>query len=109
MSIEPVLTVADLSGIFRVAKPTIHRWVAASRRGKNNFPQPINQGKKLFWSKAVIEDFINETPQVNVSQTESTAKQRKRHNAALDELENKHRITVKLRTGKRQPSDLSNE
>ena len=101
--IEPVLQMEDIAEIFRVSPQTVARWLRDAKRGENSFPQPLNTpGRKLIWSRDSVEMYLNENQQVvNVPQLESAIQQRKRHNAALAEIERKHGIPIKPQNRKR--------
>ena len=96
--IAPVLHLEDVAEIFRVTTQTVTRW----RHDVNDFPEPINTpGRRLAWSRDSIEEYLSRNPQgVNTPKTESSAKLRQRHNAALLELEQKHGVQIKPRKGK---------
>jgi hypothetical protein len=83
------LTLQDLCQIFHVKPVSIYRWVAETRKGKSQFPAPINGvpgGKrKLIWSRNAIVAFQNaNNPQP--TNPESATSRKKRHTAALDSL-----------------------
>ena len=71
-----LLTQQEICELTRISYPTLARWLTAG-----TFPQPINgRGKKLLWSQAVIEEWINnrqtaQKPEVDVT---SSAKKLKR-------------------------------
>ena len=98
MQIEPVLTMDDVTKIFRVSIPTVNRWLRAARQGQNHFPLPVNgPGRKLIWSKDAIENFLAGISQAaSAPKVETASKRRRRHEAAMSELE-KHGVKVKGR------------
>lgn len=100
--IEPVLQMEDIAKIFRVSIPTVNRWLQDAKRCKNDFPLPINTpGRKLTWNRDLVEEYLNRNIQIAEGpHVESAAKQRKRHNEAMIELERKHGLTIKSRKGK---------
>ena len=86
MSIE-VLTVEGLAEALQAAKITIYRWEA-----EGLLPPAKRIGRKLFWLKSEIADFLNEKSQAsNVpKQSESQSKRRARNAAAMREFSEKH-------------------
>ena len=99
--IEPVLTIDDLVALFRVSRATLCRWLREARQGKNRLPLPIDSpGRQLIWNRNSIEEYLNENSQtVNAPQVESAAKQRARHNVAMNEIERNHNLKIKPQTG----------
>lgn len=98
--IEPVLNIKDIMEIFGISQPTVYRWLAESRSGRNRFPLPINGIKrKLLWNQSDIIAFSNASspPPVKV---ESAATRKKRHDAAMQMLQ-KQGVNIE----KRQTAD----
>jgi len=90
MPIE-TLDVEELAKIIKETKITVYRQVASEV-----LPPPIRIGRKMFWLKTTIENFLNEKSQVvKIPKHESPSKLKARHNAAMQKLSKDHGITVK--------------
>jgi predicted DNA-binding transcriptional regulator AlpA len=88
--IQTVLHAGDIMRIFGISQPTLYRWIAEARAGKNEFPLPIGNGykRKLFWSRDAIIGYQNAsiTPSPKI---ESATQRKKRNTAAIDRLRQK--------------------
>jgi len=91
-NIQPALHVGDIMKLFGVSRPTVYRWIAEARQGKNRFPLPINNGskRKLLWNRCDILAFQfqnnNGTPPPEI---ETATQRKKRYTAALARLQQK--------------------
>jgi transposase-like protein len=95
LTLEPLLTIADIMRIFCVSQGTVYRWLDLSRQGKHPLPLPIGdsignrkQKRRLRWSRESILAYLNAsdppTPQI-----ESGKSRRMRHAEAMARLERK--------------------
>jgi predicted DNA-binding transcriptional regulator AlpA len=90
--IQPVLHAGDIMELFGISRPTVYRWIAEAREGKNRFPLPINNGskRKLLWNRSDIFAFqfqnSNDAPPPEI---ETAAQRKKRYTAALASLQQK--------------------
>ena len=54
-----ILLMKDIMRLFRVSRPTVYNWLAASRKGAGFFPLPISQAGCVHrWNADDIEAFM---------------------------------------------------
>ena len=90
IGIQSVLTAEEVVIICRISLATLYRWLKESRSETGGrFPLPIDTGgakRRLKWSRASIEQFLNGQEQNSVK-PETPTQRRQRANVARVDLE----------------------
>jgi len=96
--IEPLLGLKDIIVAFNISKATLFRWLRDARHGKNNFPLPLNTpGRRLVWSKAAIEAFLEKSQPVDCPKAATPRQLKRRHADAMYKLESVHGVKMSSR------------
>jgi predicted DNA-binding transcriptional regulator AlpA len=106
-----ILQITDVMALLKVSRPTVDRWVAESRAGKNDFPVPFTPpSRKLLWTSAAIEEWINSRQSTTTPQAYPTtsAKERKREERAYRERQQRAEAALERhRPKKTKPTKAS--
>jgi len=97
--LEPLLGAQDIILLFCISLATLFRWLREARAGRSDFPLPVpSPGRRLLWKRDSIEAYLAKQHPPNVPKIETPSQLKKRHNAAMSQLETKHGVKVKPRT-----------
>ena len=87
---DRLLTLAQVLALVGVTYSTIIRW-----RNAGTFPEPHNgRGKKLFWTKSSIENWMNRQPQLVSSPIVPTPKERRQADKSWQARQEAARIAL---------------
>jgi len=96
--LAPGLPLKAVARILGISVATLRRRLRDARRGIGRFPLPIGEpGQKLIWNHEAVQDYMSATPppQAGVPKVESPARRRRRHQDAMQVLQEEFGIKVK--------------